>query len=79
MWSLHPETLESDISEHVSIICDTTDVKVEKIIPKTKRDYSSFFIGVPESLYSKLCNAEVWPINTRFSEWRWFRPSRKSD
>lgn len=78
VWSLHPDTSEDSIAGHVKMICGSEDIKIEKVIPKTKRDYSSFMIGVPESTFDKLNSADSWPVNTRFNEWVWFRNSRKS-
>lgn len=77
VWSLHPDTSEKAICEHVVGICGTDDIKVEKIIPKSKRDYASFMIGVPESLFEKVNNVDSWPLNARFNQWVWFRNSRK--
>lgn len=77
VWSLHPDTTENSIAGHVKKICGSEDIKIEKVIPKTKRDYSSFMIGVPESMFEKLNSADSWPVNTRFNEWVWFRNSRK--
>lgn len=76
VWSLHIDTSEDTIIEHVTKVCDSKDVKVEKIIPKTKRDYSSFMVGVPESKFELINNSENWPLNTRFNEWVWFRNYR---
>lgn len=78
VWSLHPDTTEDAISEHVTKISGSNDIKVEKIVPKTKRDYATFLIGVPESLFNTVNKAESWPVNTQFNEWVWFRSSRKS-
>lgn len=79
VWSLHPDTTEEAIFEHVTKICESKDVKVEKIIPKTLRDYSTFMIGVPESHFEKINKENSWPLNTQFNEWRWFRKSRKTE
>ncbi|KOB70723.1 putative RNA-directed DNA polymerase from transposon BS [Operophtera brumata] len=69
VWSLHLDTTEEAITEHITTTCGSTDVKVEKIIPKTKRDYSSFMVGVPESDFGKINNVECWPLNANFNEW----------
>lgn len=74
IWRLHPETSAEALSKYVENICGT-DVVVEKINHKTKRDYASFRVTVPESVYKKLCQPEVWPVNTEFTEWIWFRKS----
>lgn len=77
VWSLHLDTSNEGILSHVKEICgDGDNISVEKIAPKTKRDYSSFKIGVPESQYEKIARADVWPLNTRFSDWIWFRSPR---
>lgn len=77
VWSLHPDTSEEAIIAHVSGICGSNDLKVEKIIPKTKRDYSSFMVGVPETQFAKINSVDSWPLNAQFNEWVWFRNSRK--
>lgn len=78
VWSLHPDTTEDAIAEHVSAVCGTKAIKIEKLIPKTKRDYSSFMIGVPESKFENINNENSWPVNTQFNEWVWFRNFEKS-
>lgn len=78
VWSLHPDTSEEAIKEHVKSIIDSEDINVEKIIPKTRRDYSSFRVGIPESQFDKVNNTDSWPVNTQFNEWIWFRPSYKT-
>lgn len=76
VWSLRPDTTEEAIIEHVTKKCGSEDVKIQKIVPKTKRDYSSFMIGVPESNFDKINNIECWPVNTKFKDWVWFRDSK---
>lgn len=78
VWSLHPDTTEEAITEHVSKTCGSGDVKIQKITPKTKRDYSSFMIGVPELKFDTINNIVCWPVNTKFNEWVWFRDPRKT-
>lgn len=78
VWSLHPDTTEESIKEHVIKTCGSLDVKIEKIIPKTVRDYASFKIGVPESCFVKINNNDCWPLNAKFNEWVWFRVPRKT-
>ncbi|KAJ2937311.1 hypothetical protein O0L34_g19487 [Tuta absoluta] len=77
LWSLHPDTKEDILLEYVQTNSGTKDVSVEKINPKTKRGYSSFLIGVPETCYEKISKTDMWPVNAKFSEWIWFRSSRK--
>lgn len=77
VWRLHPETTVEAMTDYVSSVCGpNVPIKVEKIKHKTERDYSSFIIGVPEKMFEKLNQPEVWPINAQFSEWIWFRNSR---
>lgn len=76
VWRLHPDTTLEAVTDHVRNICGPeVYVKVNKINHKTERDYSSFIVGVPEKWYDKLNVADVWPINTEFNEWIWFRRS----
>uniref|UniRef100_A0A2A4JWS0 Uncharacterized protein n=1 Tax=Heliothis virescens TaxID=7102 RepID=A0A2A4JWS0_HELVI len=74
VWRLHPETTEEAVTSHIKSICgqDIT-LKVQKIKHKTDRDYASFVIGVPERMYDDLNKPEIWPVNTEFNEWIWFR------
>lgn len=76
VWSLHRDTATDTIKSHVIATCETDDVTVDQIHPRIKRDYSSFRIGVPENQYKKIYNKEVWPINTRISEWVWHQNFR---
>ncbi|KAH9644199.1 hypothetical protein HF086_008688 [Spodoptera exigua] len=78
VWRLHPETTIEAITEHVKSVCgpDST-LKIDKIKHKTERDYSSFIIGVSESNFDMLNQAEVWPKNAEFDEWVWFRKPTK--
>ncbi|KPJ05485.1 hypothetical protein RR46_00145 [Papilio xuthus] len=78
IWSLHPDTTSEAITEHVETVCGSKDIKVEKIIPRTKRDYASFKVGVPESLYGKINCCDCWPVNAKFNEWVWFRNQQRS-
>lgn len=76
VWRLTTDTTIEKLTSHVKIICGSeVNFKIEKIKHKTERDYASFIITVPESIYEKLCQPEVWPINAEFSEWIWFRKS----
>ncbi|XP_073959990.1 uncharacterized protein [Choristoneura fumiferana] len=77
VWRLHPETSSEALSSYLNTICGS-DVVIEKINHKTKRDYASFRITVAESVYNKLCQPEVWPVNTEFTEWIWFRKSNNN-
>lgn len=79
VWRLHPETTIEAIADHVKSVCGPgVQIKVNKIIHKTKRDYSSFKIEVPENCFQELNQPEIWPINTEFNEWIWFRNSTKT-
>lgn len=74
VWRLHSETSSEALENYLKNICDA-EVAVEKITHKAKRDYASFRISVPESAYNTICQPDVWPINTEFTEWIWFRKS----
>ncbi|XP_053612384.1 uncharacterized protein LOC128676346 [Plodia interpunctella] len=80
VWRLKKETTKEAMETYVKKICgQEVPVQIEKITPKTDRDYSSFMVGVPERFYEKLCQSDVWPINVEYSEWIFFRrPSNKS-
>lgn len=73
VWFLHPDTTVEALTDHVKSVCKSSEVKVDKIKPKNKRDYSSFIIGVPESAYERISTGAVWPVNAEFGEWMWFR------
>lgn len=79
VWRLHPDTTLETMTEYVKNLCGSeAPMIVEKIKHRTVRDYSSFLIGVSEKHYTILNNAEVWPLNTEFSEWIWFRKQPSS-
>lgn len=76
VWRLKKETSVECLEAYVKNVCGPEiPVKVEKIRQKTERDYASFIIGVPESIFESLCQPNIWPINAEFSEWVWFRKS----
>lgn len=76
VWRLSTETTVEKLISHVKGTCGSdVFVKIEKIKHKTQRDYASFIITVPESAYEKLFQPDIWPVNTEFSEWIWFRKS----
>lgn len=58
---------------HVKLICATEDVQVDKIIPKSKRDYSYFIIRVLESQIERIKSVSSGSVNAQFIEW--FRKS----
>lgn len=74
VWRLRKDTKEEHLEMYVKSICGKeVEITVEKVKHKTERDYASFIIGVPESLYDKLCKPECWAVNIEFCEWIWFR------
>lgn len=74
VWRLNKETTIEKLISHVKGVCGLdANVKIEKIKHKTERDYASFIVTVSESMYEKLCQSEVWLVNTEFCEWIWFR------
>lgn len=74
VWRLKKDTTVESLEIYVKGICgQEVAVTVEKIKHRTERDYASFIIGVPESIYDKLCKPECWAINIEFCEWVWFR------
>lgn len=79
VWRLHPDTTVEAITDHVKGFCgQDVSITVEKIKHKTVRDYSSFIVGVPERLFNKLNQSDVWPLNAEFNEWIWFRNSKNN-
>lgn len=80
VWRLEKSTTEDQLREHIKLtLGEDSEVIVEKLKPRTDRDYASFKVGVTVSNFEKLCDPEVWPLNVEFSEWIWFRPSLKPD
>lgn len=77
VWRLKKETTAENLEIYVKNKLGGAEVpiKIEKINHKTERDYASFRIGVPESVYEKLNQPELWPVNVEFCEWIWFRRS----
>lgn len=80
VWRLTKETTIEKLTSHVKRICGPKEyVKIDKIKHKTERDYASFIITVTETMYNKLCQPELWPLNAELCEWIWFRrPKPKS-
>lgn len=78
VWRLHPDTTLDAVTNHIKDVCGSDVVtKIERIKHKTERDYASFIVGVPEQMFTKLNQSEVWPLNAEFSEWIWFRKSER--
>lgn len=76
VWRLNKSTSEDDLKEHIKqTLGRDSEVVIEKLKPKTERDYASFRIGVTLSHFEKLCDPEIWPVNVEYSEWIWFRPN----
>lgn len=76
VWRLKLQTTIESLEKHVkAILGEDISVKINKIHHKTERDYTSFIIGVPESLYDKLCHEDNWDTKIEFCEWIWFRQS----
>lgn len=74
VWRLDRSTTEETLKEYIkNVLGSDSDVLIEKIKPKTERDYASFKIGISEGQFDKLCNPEAWPLHVEFSEWVWFR------
>ncbi|PZC79692.1 hypothetical protein B5X24_HaOG216092 [Helicoverpa armigera] len=74
VWRLDKATTEENLLEYIKkLIGEDSEITIEKLKPKTERDYASFKIGLIESKFNKLCDSEVWPLNTEFSEWIFFR------
>lgn len=79
VWRLDKTTTEENLLEYSkNILGVDSDIIIEKIKPKSERDYASFKIGVVESNFKKLCDPEVWPLNVEFCEWVFFRRTRSS-
>lgn len=79
VWQLKKGTTQDMIEKHVkNILGQETNIKVELIKTRTEREYASFTIGVPSSLYDKLCEPQCWPVDVEFCEWVWFRKSRNT-
>ncbi|CAG4968309.1 unnamed protein product [Colias eurytheme] len=78
VWRLLPETTVEDLTIHVKKVCgDNAPIYVEKIKHKSRRDYASFIIGLPERMFVVLNQADAWPEYVEFSEWIWFRNKAK--
>jgi hypothetical protein len=78
VWRLDSSTTEDNLRDYLrNILDDDSEIIIEKLKPKTDREYSSFRIGVTVSNYDRLCVPEVWPVNVEVSEWIWFRRQSK--
>lgn len=76
VWRLHPETTVEKLSTYVKDVCGF-EAKVEKVNHKTERGYASFIISGSEKVYNQLSQPSIWPMNTEFCEWIWFRRYNK--
>lgn len=80
VWRLNKRTTEENLMEHIKVTLGRdSEITIEKLKPKTERDYASFRIGVTLSNFEKLCDPEIWPVNVEFSEWIWFRLNANSN
>ncbi|XP_069361573.1 uncharacterized protein [Maniola hyperantus] len=79
IWRLHKETTEDNLKEYIQAVLGTDSYnKVDKIVQKIERSYSSFRVCVSESDFERLSDPDIWPKDAEYSEWTWFRgPARK--
>lgn len=76
VWRLVSETTEEDLLQYVrEVLGSESFVKVDRIKHKSERGYASFRICVSEGNFEKLCDPDIWPRDTEYSEWIWFRDS----
>lgn len=79
VWRLNKSTTEDDLTDHIKqALGKDSEIIVEKLRPKTERDYASFKVGVTLSNFEKLCDPNLWPVNVEYSEWIWFRANNQS-
>lgn len=74
IWRLSKDTTEDHLLEYIrEILGEKSYIKVDKIILKTEREYSSFKICVSECDFETLFNSDIWPKNAEYCEWVFFR------
>lgn len=56
-----------EIRAYMQILCPGKTCTVEEL--KSKGEYKSYKIGVPQELYDRCLSAEVWPENARVKAW----------
>lgn len=79
VWRLLSDTTESNVEDYLrNILGENSFIKVDKIIPKIEKAYSSFRICVSEGNFKKLCEPDVWPKDVEYSEWMFFRTATKN-
>lgn len=74
IWSLHPDTSEELVLGYTQAVCPAVVCTAEKL--RSKGDYASFKVGVPESAFDRLHTENAWPLNTSVKEWEFRRKSR---
>lgn len=73
VWRVKKGTTVESMVEFVKKICGkNAEIKVDGIKHKQERNYESFIITVPESLYEKLSEDGNWAVNIKYCEWDWF-------
>lgn len=80
VWRLDKSTTEETLRGYIeNVLGSDCDIIIQKLRPKTERDYASFKIGTTEGNFNKLCNPDIWPVHVEFSEWIWFRRPAAAD
>lgn len=72
LWNMASET--DEVLAYMHKICSKETCSVEKL--KSRGNYKSYKIGIPEADFDKCLSPELWPTNARIKEWRPFRYSR---
>lgn len=63
-----------DVKQHLAKICPSGECTVEEL--KSKGDYKSYKISIPEVHFEKCFVAEAWPDNARLKIWVPFRSQK---
>lgn len=76
VWSFRPETTTKDILKYLNKIIPNDEYEVEKRQIQCDR-FSSFVIGMPESLHERVSAPTSWPQGVRISEWFLTKPRQQ--
>lgn len=67
-YPLHPDTSCDDMSLYLNSLVNTVSFAIAKI--KSKGEYSSFKIGMPQSAVAEVLKSKHWPRGTFIKEWQ---------
>lgn len=74
LWNM--KSCADDVSSYLREICTTGSCTVTEL--KSRGDYKSYKLSVPEAFFDICMSPNTWPINSRIKEWTFFRGHRSN-